>query len=197
MGAYKYLTELYKKPTENLEDLWKQRLIQWRQDPAVIRVDKPTRLDRARSLGYKAKQGYVVVRVKLIRGGRMRPRFKGGRKPRNMRRRKVLDKSYQVVAEERASRKHPNCEVLNSYFVAKDGRNYWFEVILADRVQVSKYEGMEWLAKGSNRGRIFRGLTSAARKSRGLLNKGKGAEKIRPSKAAVLRHKIRTRKGAA
>ncbi len=31
------------------------------------------------------------------------------------------------------------------------------------------------------KGRAFRGLTSAGRKSRGLRRKGKGAEKVRPS----------------
>ncbi len=178
MGMYKYLAEIYKKPKQNLGALWKQRLIKWRREPAIIRTDKPTRLDRARSLGYKAKQGYVVVRVKLLRGGRMRPSFRGaGRKSRNLRRRLVLEKSYQWVAEERAARKHPNCEVLNSYWIAKDGNYYWYEVILVDREQVSKYEGMEWLANA--RGRVFRGLTSAGKKSRGLYNKGKGAEKLR------------------
>ncbi len=180
MGMYKYLAEIYKKPKQNLGALWKQRLIKWRREPAIIRTDKPTRLDRARSLGYKAKQGYVVVRVKLLRGGRMRPSFRGaGRKSRNLRRRLVLEKSYQWVAEERAARKHPNCEVLNSYYIAKDGNYYWYEIILVDREQVSKYEGMKWLLKGSNRGRVFRGLTSAGKKSRGLYNKGKGAEKLR------------------
>ena len=33
----------------------------------------------------------------------------------------------------------------------------------------------------SKQGRPFKGLTSAGRKSRGLRNKGKGAEKVRPS----------------
>ncbi len=181
MSMYKYLAEIYKKPAQNLGSLWKQRLIQWRQDPAIVRIDKPTRLDRARSLGYKAKQGYIVVRVKLIRGGRMRPSFRGsGRKSRNLRRRLVLEKNYQWVAEERAARKHPNCEVLNSYQIAVDGRYYWYEVMLVDREQVSKYEGMEWLAKGKHRGRAFRGKTSAGKRTRGILiRKGKGAEKLR------------------
>jgi len=181
MSMYKYLAEIYKKPQQNLGEIWKKRLIKWRREPAIIRIDKPTRLDRARSLGYKAKQGYVVVRVKLLRGGRMRASFRGaGRKTRQSRRRKVLDKSYQWVAEERAARKHPNCEVLNSYYIAKDGNYYWYEIILVDREQVSKYEGMEWLLKGSNRGRVFRGLTSAGKRSRGILiRKGKGAEKLR------------------
>lgn len=180
MGMYKYLAEIYKNPIQNLGDIWRQRLIKWRREPSIVRIDKPTRLDRARSLGYKAKQGYVVVRVKLLRGGRMRPRFKGGRKSRQMRRRKIVGKSYQWIAEERAAKKHPNCEVLNSYYIASDGRHHWFEIILVDREQVSKYKSMEWLAKGKHKGRVFRGKTSAGRRSRGILtHKGKGAEKLR------------------
>ena len=69
----------------------------------------------------------------------------------------------------------------NSYEIALDGRHYWYEVILVDRIQVGKYKGMEWLLKGKNKGRVFRGKTSAGRKSRGLHSKGKGREKIRPS----------------
>ncbi len=182
MSIYKYIAEIYKKPIVRLGELWKQRLVEWRREPAIVRVDKPTRLDRARSLGYKAKQGYLIVRVRLIRGGRKRPQFHGGgRRSRTMRRRKIVGKSYQWIAEERVSKKYPNCEVLNSYQVAVDGRYYWFEVILADRVQVSKYKNMKWIAKGANKGRVFRGKTSAGKKSRGLSKKGKGAEKIRPS----------------
>lgn len=182
MSMYKYLTEIYKKPKKNLGDLWIQRLVKWRRDPSLVRIDKPTRLDRARSLGYKAKQGYITVRVKLIRGGRKRPQFKSGRRSKHMRRRKIVGKSYQWIAEERASKKYPNCEVLNSYQIAVDGRYYWFEVMLVDKVQVSKYKGMEWLAKGKHKGRVFRGKTSAGKRSRGILtHKGKGAEKLRPS----------------
>ncbi|MDP2908465.1 MAG: 50S ribosomal protein L15e [Nanoarchaeota archaeon] len=180
MGMYKYLAEIYKNPIQNLGELWKQRLVQWRKEPSIVRIDKPTRLDRARSLGYKAKQGYIVVRVKVLRGGRMRPRFHAGRKPKSRRRKKIVGKSYQWIAEERVASKYPNCEVLNSYQIAVDGNYYWFEVLLVDRVQVSKYKGMEWLA--STRGRAFRGLTSAGKRSRGILtHKGKGAEKLRPS----------------
>ena len=182
MSMYKYLAEIYKKPAQNLGEIWQQRLIEFRRDLSVVRIDRPTRLDAARSLGYKAKQGYIVVRVKVIRGGRKRPRFKGGRRSKHLRRKKIVGKSYQWIAEERAARKYPNCEVLNSYQIAVDGRYYWFEVILADKEQVSKYKGMEWLAKGKHKGRVFRGKTSAGRKSRGLRsNKGQGAEKLRPS----------------
>lgn len=173
-SMYGYIRDAWKQGT-NIRD----RLIKWRKSDSVVRVEKPTRLDRARSLGYKAKQGYVVVRVKLKRGGRKRERFKGGRRSKHMRRRKVVKKSYQWVSEERANRKYPNCEVLGSYPLAKDGKHYFFEVLLADRVQVGKYDSMGWL--GDAKGRVFRGLTSAAIKSRGLRKKGIGTEKIRPS----------------
>ena len=115
----------------------------------------------------------------MPRGGRQRELFKSGRRSKARRRKKILSLNYQVIAEQRANKKYPNCEVLNSYYLAKDGKNYWFEVILAEREQVSRYAGMEWLK--NSRGRVYRGLTSAGRKSRGLRGKGKGHEKNRPS----------------
>lgn len=179
MGFYKYIRQTWKQPKKNLGDLWQQRLIEWRKTNSVERIERPTRLDRARNLGYKPKQGYVLARVRLLRGGRQRELFKGGRRPKTRRRKKILSLNYQVVAEQRANKRYPNCEVLNSYFVAKDGKHYWFEVILLEREQVSRYPGMEWLKNA--RGRVYRGLTSAGHKSRGMRGKGKGREKIRPS----------------
>lgn len=129
-----------------------------------MKIDRPTRIDRARALGYKAKQGYVVVRVRVKRGGKKREKPRGGRKPKKSRRKKILAKNYQWIAEERAARRYRNCEVLGSYWIMKDGLHYWYEIILADRVQVSKYKGMEHL--GWTRGKVFRGLTSAGRKAR-------------------------------
>jgi large subunit ribosomal protein L15e len=38
----------------------------------------------------------------------------------------------------------------------------------------------------SHRGRAYRGKTSAGKRGRGLFNKGKGAEKLRPSLKANL-----------
>jgi large subunit ribosomal protein L15e len=35
--------------------------------------------------------------------------------------------------------------------------------------------------RGSHKGRAYRGMTSAGKRGRGLHNKGKGAEKLRPS----------------
>ncbi len=116
----------------------------------------------------------------------MRPQMKSGRRSKTQRRRKIVNKSYQTVAEERANRKFHNCEVLNSYFIAQDGKHYWFEVILVDPDSPSILSDpkIRWIAQKQHSGRVFRGLTSSGRKSRGLRNRGKGAEKIRPSLGA-------------
>lgn len=186
MATYKYIRDSWKKPKASLGELMKERLIEWRREPVTVRIHRPTRLDRARSLGYKAKQGIIVVRQRVMRGGRMRPKSAGGRRPKAFRRTKVLDLSYQVVAEMRAASKYRNCEVLNSYPVAEDGIYKWYEVILVDvnHPAIKKNATLRWVTKGTHTGRAHRGLTSAARSSRGLYKKGKGAEKIRPSLGA-------------
>ena len=188
-GFYKYVKEAWKKPKETMPELWKERLQKWRRSPSTVRVKRPTRIDRARSLGYKAKPGFIVVRQRVKRGGRMRPKIRRGRRSKRFHQRLNLSKNYQQVAEERANRKYINCEVLNSYWVADDGKYYWYEIILLDRshpaVITDKDQG--WITMKQHRGRAARGLTSAGRKSRGLRNKGQGAEKIRPSLRAKKR----------
>jgi len=105
----------------------------WRRQPAITRVEKPTRLGRARKLGYKAKQGFVVARVRVRRGGVGRTRPKMGRRQKRMGFAKLKPaKSLRRIAEERAAKKFPNLEVLNSYWVWEDGRFKWFEAILVD-----------------------------------------------------------------
>ncbi|WP_048149421.1 50S ribosomal protein L15e [Palaeococcus ferrophilus] len=185
MGMYKYIREAWKAPKESyVKELLRSRMIKWRREPSVTRIERPTRLDRARNLGYQAKQGYVVVRVRVRRGGRKRPRWKGGRKPSKMGMvRYSPKKSLQWIAEERAARKYPNLEVLNSYWVGEDGMYKWFEVIMVDphHPVIKSDPKIAWIAGKAHKGRVFRGLTSAGKKSRGLRNKGKGAEKVRPS----------------
>ncbi|MFW6014111.1 MAG: 50S ribosomal protein L15e [Nanoarchaeota archaeon] len=186
MGVYQKIREIWKKPKENLGQLWKERLIKWRRGPSTVRVERPTRLDRARSLGYKAKQGIFVVRQRLKRGGHERERIKAGRRPKAYGRTKPLSQSYQTIAELRVSKKYPNCEVLNSYWVAQDGIYYWYEVIVVDKSHpvVKSDKNLKWISNKTNKGRVFRGLTSSEKKSRGLRKKGKGSEKIRPSRTA-------------
>jgi len=40
---------------------------------------------------------------------------------------------------------------------------------------------INWICEKQHKHRALRGLTPAGRKGRGLYNKGKGAEKVRPS----------------
>ena len=131
---YRYIREAWKKPEESfVKDLMRRRAIAWRRQPSVVRIEKPTRIDRARALGYKAKKGFILARVKVRRGGRRKPRPKMGRRQKRMGVSKYTPaKSLRLIAEERAARKFPNLEVLNSYWVWEDGRQKWFEVILVD-----------------------------------------------------------------
>ncbi|MFQ6073707.1 MAG: 50S ribosomal protein L15e [Candidatus Bathyarchaeia archaeon] len=191
--AYKYMAEAWKRPEASfVKEIMKQRAIEWRRQPTIVRVERPTRLDRARKLGYKAKQGFVVVRVRVRRGWLKRPRPKAGRRPKRMGVTKIkLAKSLRLVAEERAARKFPNLEVLNSYWVWEDGRHKWYEIIMVDphHPVIRSDENINWICEDVHRGRVFRGLTSAGKKMRGLRHKGRGAEKVRPSRKAVRKRK--------
>ncbi len=188
-SAYAYIRKAWKNPWEGyVGKLMWERLQKWRREPAVVRIERPTRLDRARALGYKAKKGVVVVRVRIRRGGRRAGRPNKGRKTKNlMVSRLTPKKSLQWIAEERAARKYPNMEVLSSYWVGEDGKHKWFEVILIDRAHPAILNDKNLSGIAKQRGRVFRGLTSSARKSRGLRRKGRGAEKVRPSYRANFR----------
>lgn len=181
MGAYQYIQQSFQKEYAQRSPEYKQRLIAWRKQEVVTPVEKPTNIARARSLGYKAKPGVVIVRVRVRRGRRKRPKPDAGRKPSKYGRFFSPSKSLQRIAEERAARKHPNCEVVGSYWVGGDGSYKFFEAILAD-INHPAVQGDAHLSSiVAVRGRAFRGLTAAGRKGRGLLSKGLGAEKVRPS----------------
>lgn len=189
MGLYQNIRELWKKPKKSMPELWRERLIAWRREGSTVKVERPTRIDRARSLGYKAKQGYVVVRQRVLRGGHTRPMIKKGRRPKHYGQRLSLRKSYQLISEERAARKFNNLTVLNSYWVAEDGKYYWYEVILVDPSHpvIQSDKKINWICDKKHRSRVSHGKTSAGRKSRGMRGKGKGYEKARPSRRANLR----------
>lgn len=58
MGAYKYMQEIWrKKQSDVMRYILRVRTWQYRQLSAVHRVSRPTRPEKARRLGYKAKQG--------------------------------------------------------------------------------------------------------------------------------------------
>jgi large subunit ribosomal protein L15e len=183
-SMYNHIGDQWKKPDNSYKSPQQQRLIQWRKEENFTRVDKPLRIDRARSLGYKAKPGYVVARARVRKGSLRKPTIKGGRKPSAKGIKKITaGKSTQRIAEERTAKRFPNMEVLNSYWVGEDGKNHYYEVIMVDPVHPSimKDPKINWITDVSNKRRVLRGKTSAGQKGRGLRNKGKGAEKVRPS----------------
>lgn len=139
MSAYKYISNAWRKPAQSYAgELARLLAIKWRREPATTRIAKPTRLDRARRLGYKAKRGYVMVRVRVRKGGARKPRPTSGRRPKAIGVTKfVRGKSLKQIAEERAAKKFPNLKVINSYWIWEDGRNTWFEIIMVDPKQQS------------------------------------------------------------
>lgn len=182
MLAYKYMAKTWRTRGSDFKELMWQRLIMWRREPTVVRVQKPTRVDKARMLGYKAKQGFVVVRVRVRRGRLKRTRPRSGRRQKRMGMLKYKpSKSFRMIAEERAAKKFPNLRVLNSYPVGEDGRHRWFEVVCVDphHPVVESDSDINWICASTHKGRVYRGLTSAGKKVRGLRHKGWGSEKTR------------------
>lgn len=184
-NLYSHVREAWKNPSESyVGELQWHRKIEWRKGGSFVRVDKPLRIDRARSLGYKAKQGYVLVRARVRRGGLRKRTIKAGRRAKRKGITKItMGKSIKRIAEERTARKYPNLEVLNSYWVGKDGRHKYYEVILVDphHPVIKSDPKINWICDPQHKRRVNRGLTAAGKKGRGLTHKGKGAEKVRPS----------------
>ena len=116
MGIAKYVRKTWKKPKAGMPMLHRRdRMASWRKDPVFQRVHRPTRIDAARRLGYKAKQGVVIVRTRVRRGGLRKGKIHMKRKPSKAGITKItMAKSIQRIAEERVSRRYPNLEVLNS-----------------------------------------------------------------------------------
>ncbi|MEM3826137.1 MAG: 50S ribosomal protein L15 [Nitrososphaeria archaeon] len=134
IGMYRQVAQAWRKIyRENLEIL-RLRVEKWRKEKAIVRVDKPTRIDRARRLGYKAKKGYIVVRVRLSRKGKRVKRPRSGRRPKHMGVVKIKPHvNYKETAMNRVREKYPNMKVLNAYYLYKDGKHIWYEVILKDK----------------------------------------------------------------
>ena len=180
MGMYEHIQNTFQNEYKERAAIYRARLAKWKDENATVRVEKPTNLARARCLGYKAKEGYVVVRVRMGRGSRKRQHPWGGRKPGKNYAYTSPGKSLQHIAEERAAARYRNLEVLNSYWVGQDGQRKYFEIIL---VEPAMYGGN--IAKG----RAFRGLTSAGRRHRGLRSKGIGSERTRRAHSLIKRHR--------
>ena len=171
-SAYKFIGKQWKKPDKGLKSLLKSKVIKWRVGKTVEKTEKPTRLDRARSLGYKSKKGYSLARVRIRKGGRRRKAYHRGRKPSNAGLVHFTHgKSLQWISEEKAQRRFPNLEVLNSYPIGEDGQYKFFEIILVDpnAPEIKSDPKINWICNPANRRRVLRGLTSVGKRNRGLV----------------------------
>ena len=134
MSANRHLRQAWNQPKRSyIGSLMRDRIIKWRGQPSIIRIDVPTKPSRARALGYKSKEGFVISRVRVRRGGSRKRRPVLGRRQKRLGVTKFSQgKSRRKIAEERVSRKFPNLRVLNSYLAWEDGLYKWFEVILVN-----------------------------------------------------------------
>merc|ERR1712228_972212 len=174
MGAYKYLQELYKKKQSDLlRFLFRIRCWQLRHLSAIHRASRPTRPDKAKRLGYRAKQGYVIYRVRLRRGGRKKPVPKGatyGKPKREGVNQIKFQRGTRSKAEERAGRLAGALRVLSSYWICRDSTYMYYEVIMGD-------PRINWICKAVMKHRELRGQTAAGRKNRGM-RKGHGYNNV-------------------
>ncbi|CAF2072647.1 hypothetical protein Bca4012_088472 [Brassica carinata] len=161
IGAYKYVSELWrKKQSDVMRFTQRIRCWEYRQQPSIVRLVRPTRPDKARRLGYKPKQGFVVYRVRVSRGGRKRP----------------VPKDIVLW-------------VINSYRLNEDSTYKYYEIILVDPAHnaVRNDPRIIWICNPVHKHRELRGLTSEGKKNRGLRGKGHNNHKNRPSRQSTWR----------
>jgi large subunit ribosomal protein L15e len=187
MGAYKYLEELWKKKQSDvMRFVLRIRTWEYRQLPTIQRCTRPSRPEKARKLGYKAKQGFVIYRTRVRRGGRKKPVAKGiiTGKPKTQGVWVKASRSLRNVAEERVGRTVSNLRVLNSYWVGQDSTFKFFEVICVDpnHNAIRNDPKINWICKPVQKHRELRGMTSAGKKYRGLRTKGNNDNKNRTSR---------------
>ncbi|MCL4373038.1 50S ribosomal protein L15e [Candidatus Parvarchaeota archaeon] len=131
MGSYKYIhaneMALYKN-----DERKKEILQEVRNQPILQRIERPTKLAKAKTIGYKAKQGYIIVRVRVSKGDFRRPRANHARRPSKSGLYYKLSISKEGIARNRALKVYKNMKVIGSYFIIEDGKNKWFEVIMVD-----------------------------------------------------------------
>lgn len=156
MGYYKFVQETLESQYKERDARFRAKIIAWRNEPVINKVEYPTNVTRARRLGYKAKQGYVIIRTRVEKGRRTRRKMMGGRKHKNYYRFVQPGMSHQAMAEQRVNRIYKNLEVLNSYWVGEDGNYKYFEVILADPTKPTVN-----ISSVMRTGKSFRGLTAA------------------------------------
>ncbi|KAG8951635.1 60S ribosomal protein L15 [Tulasnella sp. 424] len=192
MGAYKYMQELNrKKQSDVYRFLLRIRCWEYRQLNVIHRAHRPSRPDKARRLGFKSKQGYVIYRIRVRRGGRKRPVHKGivyGKPTHQGVTKLKYKRSLKTTAEERVGRRCGNLRVLNSYWINEDQIYKYYEIICVDpsHKTIRRDSRINWICAPVHKRREARALTSIGKKNRGI---GKGHRYRRsPRKATWKRH---------
>jgi large subunit ribosomal protein L15e len=145
---HSYMTATWANMWKSNNDVLKSKAVVWRTEEVIHKINRPSRLDRARRIGYKAKQGVIVVRIRVGRGGMRKQRPVSGRRPKHIGVVHIKQgTNMRKVAENRVSEKFPNLEVLGSYYLHKDGRYLWYEVILADPCHPAIFNDKEMRGK--------------------------------------------------
>src|SRR5688500_10727225 len=145
---YSHIAETWKTMLKTRSPEIKNKAYVWRREPTIHKIEHPTRIDRARALGYKAKQGIIVIRARVGRGGMRKQRPVAGRRPKHSGVIRIKQATnMRLVAERRVNEKYPNMEIIGSYFLYKDGKHSWYEVILADPSHPSIYKDKEMRGK--------------------------------------------------
>jgi large subunit ribosomal protein L15e len=162
----------------------RSRAWEYRQRPNILTCHRPLRTEKAHRLGYKAKQGYVIVRAAVRRGGRKRQNHRGmvfGKPKHQGINQLKFERNLQSLAEEKVGRKYTNLRVLNSYWINQDAVAKYYEVICVDpdHAKVRNDPRAQWICNPVHKHRELRGLTSAGRKGRGLRKSGHRANGIK------------------
>ncbi|KAL7646807.1 UNVERIFIED_CONTAM: hypothetical protein RMT77_002062 [Armadillidium vulgare] len=179
MGAYKYMQEIYrKKQSDVMRYILRLRAWQYRHLNTLHRAPRSTRPEKARRLGYRAKQGYLIYRIRIRRGGRKRPVPKGctyGKPKSHGVNQLKPTRNLQSLAEERCGRRLGGLRLLNSYWVAQDSTYKYYECVLIDpaRITIRRDPSVNWVCSAKHKHRELRGKTSKGRKHRGL---GRGSK---------------------
>lgn len=136
MGALKYVEEIAKKKQSDiLRFLLRVRCWEYRSLNVIHRASRPSRPDKARRLGYKSKQGYVIYRIRVRRGNRKKPVPKGATygKPTNQGVNQLkYQRSLRATAEERVGRRCANLRVLSECPRALDS-TIWISISKSSR----------------------------------------------------------------
>ncbi|MGC8661853.1 MAG: 50S ribosomal protein L15 [Nitrososphaeria archaeon] len=133
-NMYDYINQTWQKYYREKPDEYKSYLIKWRSEPRIVRVEKPTRIDRARELGYKEKPGYIVIRMRMARGGMKIQRPNSGRRQKHSGSKLISGQDSKAkIAAQRISAIYRNMKVLGTYYLGEDGKHVWYEIVLHDK----------------------------------------------------------------